>query len=230
MSDQKQRQQALDIRQSFIVQAPAGSGKTELLAQRYLKLLSVCQRPEQVWAMTFTNEAAHQLKQRILINLQQAGGVAPKEAHKKQTFDLATAALNRSHQLDWQLLQHPEQLKITTIDSLANQVARHHQDKTQLVYPPMEDWQANLAYQQAAHQTIDLIDDVDYRQAIVNVLTHLDNNIGSFVRLISNMLAKRDQWLRHIAGASCNVRYLSKRCKAWLIRICKNLMRRWLKF
>ncbi len=48
MSDQAQRDKALDVTQSFIVQAPAGSGKTELLTQRYLKLLSVCDEPENV--------------------------------------------------------------------------------------------------------------------------------------------------------------------------------------
>ena len=39
LPDQSARDQALDISKSFIVQAPAGSGKTALLALRYLKLI-----------------------------------------------------------------------------------------------------------------------------------------------------------------------------------------------
>ena len=38
LADEKVRKQALEPDQSFIVQAPAGTGKTELLIQRYLKL------------------------------------------------------------------------------------------------------------------------------------------------------------------------------------------------
>ena len=57
MNDQKQRDQALNIESSFIVQAPAGSGKTELITQRYLKLLGSSEEPENILVMTFTNRA-----------------------------------------------------------------------------------------------------------------------------------------------------------------------------
>ncbi len=42
--DEPLRERALAPDRSFLVQAPAGAGKTELLIQRYLRLLSCCRR------------------------------------------------------------------------------------------------------------------------------------------------------------------------------------------
>ncbi|MGH8709246.1 MAG: UvrD-helicase domain-containing protein, partial [Burkholderiales bacterium] len=89
IADQAERDRALDVTCSFIVQAPAGSGKTALLVSRYLKLLQAVEKPEEIVAITFTKKAAAEMRERVLEK------VAPELAPRLriQTIDALCASL-----------------------------------------------------------------------------------------------------------------------------------------
>jgi ATP-dependent exoDNAse (exonuclease V) beta subunit len=56
----------LDITKSVMISSPAGSGKTEKLARRYIALLKGGSEVERILAITFTDKAAAEMKERII--------------------------------------------------------------------------------------------------------------------------------------------------------------------
>ena len=121
--DQAQREQALDPSRSILVQAPAGSGKTDLLTRRFLRLLAEVDEPGQVVAITFTNAAAAEMRHRILGELEKAAANPAPQADEFSMDSLAHRALEHSQALGWKLLDLPAQLRISTIDSFCRELA-----------------------------------------------------------------------------------------------------------
>src|SRR5690606_12200173 len=123
--DHPVRQQALDPQGSFICEAPAGSGKTELLTQRVLTLLAGVDHPESVLAITFTRKAAAEMRERILRALASAAHAEPEDDHQKLTWTLATRVRNHDRAMGWCLLENPGRLQIRTFDSLTQMLTRN---------------------------------------------------------------------------------------------------------
>ena len=199
LEDGKARLRALDLA-SFIVEAPAGAGKTELLTQRYLRLLAVVRNPEEVLALTFTNKAASEMRDRILGSLQAA--ILPESAalapHKRQTRALAAAVLARDAERCWGLLEHPGRLRITTLDALCASLARQMPYLSRFGAQPRVTDAADAYYQTAARRTLEMVEeDSASAEVVAAALAFMDNNAGRLERLIVALLGRRDQWVGH---------------------------------
>jgi len=199
--DSAQREQALDPKRSFIVQAPAGSGKTELLIQRYLTLLGTASNPEAVIAITFTRKAAGEMRRRVVTALVHSEKECPAEPHEALTWNLARKVRERSETRKWDLLKNPGRLGIQTIDALCAAIVRRMPWLSRLGGTPEIVEDAEELYREAARSTVELVEADDWSADVGALLSHVDNNFQVLEQLIMGMLARRDQWLRHIASA-----------------------------
>ncbi|GAA4350058.1 UvrD-helicase domain-containing protein [Kangiella taiwanensis] len=203
--DQDVRTTAIRADESFIVQAPAGAGKTSLLTQRILNLLSTVESPEEVVAITFTRKAAAEMRHRLIESLLSAKKEEPEETHQKVTWQLARLVLQRDQELGWDLLQNSHRLRIMTIDSLSSMIANqmpilsHLGGSLSIADQPQE------AYQRAAESILNYLDDDDYGPHILTLLAHLDNQVEKLIGLLAQMLGKRDQWLRLLGAGELDI-------------------------
>lgn len=200
--DAVQRNAALDPARSYIVQAPAGSGKTGLLIQRVLRLLAIVERPEEILAITFTRKAAAEMRRRVLEALEDAGGESqPGTPNELLTRELARAALERDRALGWQLAQNASRLRIQTIDALCASLARQMPVLSGIGAPPAIVDDPRELYREAAQRTLGLVEEGEALAAPVRrLLHHLDGDWAVARDLLERMLARRDQWLRRVAG------------------------------
>ncbi|HEY0759434.1 MAG TPA: UvrD-helicase domain-containing protein [Acidisarcina sp.] len=198
LADADARLRALDVSKSFLVQAPAGSGKTELLTNRFLKLLSVVDEPEQVLAITFTRGATAEMRSRILDKLRHAsiGAGVSSDGTNTEEQSPARAAMERSRERGWALLDQPQRLNIQTIDSLCLSIAHRMPMLARLGGNLQPTENAGPFYDLAAQRTFEHLGgtNAELHSALAAVLTLRDNNLANCEELLAEMLRQRDQW------------------------------------
>ena len=196
--DETTRRRALEVA-SWIVEAPAGAGKTELLTQRYLRLLAIVEHPEEVLALTFTNKAATEMRDRILGSLERAAsGEAPEQPHKRLTIELANRVLAHDAAQGWQLLGHPGRLRITTIDALCASLARQMPYLSRFGSQPGVTEDAAAHYATAARRTLEMVEaETPDADVVAEALAFMNNDARRLEKLLVAMLGRRDQWLHH---------------------------------
>ncbi|MFQ5428082.1 MAG: UvrD-helicase domain-containing protein [Thermodesulfobacteriota bacterium] len=225
--DLRERQEALDPSRSFIVEAPAGSGKTTLLIQRYLRLLSTVQAPEEVLAVTFTIKAAGEMHARVVEALEKAAADrAALNENEALTLGLAELVLAEDKKYGWNLLENPGRLRIRTIDSFCASLTRRTPLLSRLGMGAAVTDAPERLYEEAARRTLSKVDDEgEGGEAIRQLLRYNDNSLSDLERKLVLMLKKRDQWLRHIGGVSVEDKALRESLEGALVPIVEEGLR-----
>ena len=196
--DEAARDEASSPAASVLLEAPAGSGKTAVLTERFLKLLATVDDPGEILAITFTRKAAAEMRGRVVRALR--GELPAGDPVGTRLRAAAAAALSHGAARGWQLGEEPERLRIQTIDSftywLASQlpVASRAGGALEVSDSPDE------LYARAARRTL-LHADADTELAGDSQLLfeRLDNHWMNLERLIAQMLKERGHWLHFVA-------------------------------
>ena len=202
INDQEERDLAINPFQSFIVAAPAGSGKTGLITQRVLKLLSTVQYPEEILAITFTRKAAAEMAGRVHHALENASNVPrPSNVYEAKIWDLARHVLERDKELGWNLQEIPNRLRIKTIDSFSRFIASQFALETEFgdIADPCSNPETH--YLAASHNLIQKLENDEILASHLSLLLkHIGNDLERCSQLLADLLGKREHWLPLIFG------------------------------
>ena len=216
MSDQAQRNSAIDPRLSCCVVAPAGSGKTSLLVQRMLALLARVSYPEQIVAITFTRKAAAEMRARMAeaFELALVKHASEVPEYERVTLDLAKHALANAAERGWPLPQHLERLQLMTIDSFCAALVRQMPLASRMGGEMTPAEPVSDLYRAAV---MDLLQSNEPKmvQLMSPILAALGNRWDSVIDWLSELLAKRDQWQLALFPGQREQDALDYMCETW---------------
>ena len=210
--DEEARNKACDPTRSYIVQAPAGSGKTSLLTLRFLNLLTTVDYPEQIIAITFTRKAAAEMRERIIGELAAAEKqtlIDEDNAYKNSLRKAANDVLGKNKEENWQLLDQPNRLRISTIDSLCLQLSKQLPITSEFgaALSPTDD--AAELYSEAARRTISELESLPEEEplnvAYRIIAEHCNNATAQIEEALAKLLETREKWLPYLESGIDNI-------------------------
>jgi ATP-dependent helicase/nuclease subunit A len=122
---------ASDPASSVFVSASAGTGKTKVLCDRFVRLMLEGNSPEQILCITFTNAAAAEMKlriQKVLLAWNQASDVVLQSELERLLGDFNDESLSRARRLYNKFIEVSEELRIQTIHSFCASLLSDHSD------------------------------------------------------------------------------------------------------
>ncbi|HWW32703.1 MAG TPA: UvrD-helicase domain-containing protein [Steroidobacteraceae bacterium] len=201
--DDAARREATDPAASILLEAPAGSGKTAVLTQRFLRLLAAVDDPGEILAITFTRKAAAEMRARVIRALR--AELPADDPGAALLAPLAAAARTHGAARGWRLDAEPERLRIQTIDSFNYWLA------SQLPVASRAGGALNITesaaelYRRAARRTLLAADSDPALAPDAQLLfERLDNHWLNLERLIAQMLEQRGHWLRFVAAGDAD--------------------------
>src|ERR1700733_278690 len=179
-ADADAREQAADPSRSIVLQAPAGSGKTTVLTERFVRLLETVNEPEEILAVTFTRKAAAEMRARIV-------GALGKNPPASPTVHA------------WDLANNPGRLRIQTIDSFNFWLASQWPVAAKAGCVLNVDDRPEGLYARAARAAlVEGEEDPEIAPDIELLFARLDNRWDNVEELLAQMLRQRAHWLRHV--------------------------------
>jgi ATP-dependent helicase/nuclease subunit A len=193
-----QQAAADERRRDVAVTAGAGSGKTRTLVARYLPLLAETRDPRRIVAITFTEKAAREMRNRIRAEVRALADDAPDEATRQKWTELE-AGLDGA--------------RISTIHSLCQEILRAHPVEAGVdpQFALIPEGQAAVLLAQAADAAlVEVIEQVDFQPLFSLCKT------GSLAALLQALVRRRLDLDETLAAGFDPLQSVRRALKHWL--------------
>lgn len=208
----KIQQNASDIKRSVWVSASAGSGKTSVLTKRLIRLLLNGVKPSKILCITFTKNAASEMKNRIYEKLAEWALLSEdklrQDIHELTGLKPTEQTLLSARILFATILDNADELKILTIHSFCQQVMKKFPFEAGIV-PNFEIANERLEEEFLIDAKKELLTKNTLKPELDSAIKKIAIQVNEegFVKLLSDLLRKRDKlvYLRDVYGNTENI-------------------------